>query len=43
MEHAIIREKQIKKWRRAWKLDLIEQTNTDWLDLAVDLGFSPLG
>ncbi|MBT2189176.1 GIY-YIG nuclease family protein [Sphingobium nicotianae] len=43
MEHAIVREKQIKKWRRAWKLDLIEQNNPDWRDLAIDLGFDPLG
>ncbi|MCW2370609.1 GIY-YIG nuclease family protein [Sphingobium sp. B11D3D] len=28
MEHAILREKQIKKWRRAWKLDLIEQAKS---------------
>ncbi|MCW2351569.1 GIY-YIG nuclease family protein [Sphingobium sp. B12D2B] len=42
MEHAILREKQIKKWRRAWKLDLIEQANPDWQDLAVSLGFAPL-
>ncbi len=32
-ESAIAREKQIKKWRRAWKLDLIEQRNPDWKDL----------
>ncbi len=43
MEHAILREKQIKKWRRAWKLDLIEQGNPDWRDLATDFGFEPLG
>jgi putative endonuclease len=30
---AIIREKQIKKWRRAWKLELIEASNSDWDDL----------
>ncbi len=42
MEHAIVREKQIKKWRRAWKVDLIEQGNLDWQDLAVSLGFTPL-
>jgi putative endonuclease len=30
---AIAREKQIKKWRRAWKLDLIERSNPDWADL----------
>jgi putative endonuclease len=32
-ESAIIREKQIKKWRRAWKLKLIEKKNPDWKDL----------
>ncbi len=30
---AILREKQIKKWSRRWKLDLIEQENPRWLDL----------
>ena len=30
---AIAREKEIKKWRRAWKLRLIEQSNPQWLDL----------
>ena len=30
---AITREKQIKHWRRAWKITLIEQDNPDWLDL----------
>lgn len=43
MEHAILREKQIRKWRRAWKIDLIEQTHPDWQDLAVSLGFAPPG
>jgi len=32
-ENAIAREKDIKKWRRAWKLRLIEQMNPDWRDL----------
>ena len=31
-ENAIIREKEIKKWRRAWKLRLIEQSNPQWVD-----------
>ena len=39
MEHAITREKQLKKWNRAWKLRLIEKTNPKWRDLAVELGF----
>ncbi len=30
---AIAREKAIKKWRREWKINLIEQANPDWLDL----------
>jgi putative endonuclease len=30
---AITREKQIKKWRRAWKIELIESTNAAWDDL----------
>ena len=30
---AIAREKCIKKWRRSWKVGLIEKTNPDWVDL----------
>ncbi|HEY3908474.1 MAG TPA: GIY-YIG nuclease family protein [Stellaceae bacterium] len=30
---AILREKRIKKWRRAWKLELIERNNPQWHDL----------
>ncbi|MBD3745716.1 MAG: GIY-YIG nuclease family protein [Sphingopyxis terrae] len=30
---AIAREKAVKKWRRAWKLELIERGNPQWLDL----------
>jgi putative endonuclease len=30
---AIAREKEIKKWRRAWKVDLIRRDNPDWRDL----------
>jgi putative endonuclease len=32
-ESAITREKQIKKWERKWKLELIERDNPDWNDL----------
>jgi len=42
MESAIIREKRIKKWDRAWKLELIEAENPRWLDLAEQFGFDPL-
>jgi putative endonuclease len=33
MLSAITREKQIKKWKRDWKLNLIEGQNPDWNDL----------
>jgi putative endonuclease len=33
MEQAIIREKQMKEWKRSWKLRLIEEANPDWKDL----------
>jgi len=42
MDTAITREKQIKKWKRQWKINVIEAENPDWRDLAVDLGFLPL-
>jgi putative endonuclease len=35
---AITREKQLKKWRRRWKLELIESVNPEWRDLSADLG-----
>ncbi|KAB2941045.1 MAG: GIY-YIG nuclease family protein [Hyphomicrobium sp.] len=34
---AIRREKRIKRWRRAWKIELIESRNPDWRDLWLDL------
>ena len=33
MQSAIEREKKLKDWKRAWKLDLIEKENPDWQDL----------
>ena len=30
---ALMREKQIKKWNRQWKINLIEKDNPDWLDM----------
>jgi putative endonuclease len=35
---AIEREKQIKKWRRAWKIRLIEEANPTWRDLYEEIG-----
>jgi putative endonuclease len=37
MNAAISREKQIKKWNRAWKLELIETNNPEWKDLYEDI------
>ena len=42
MESAILREKRIKRWPRAWKYDLIHKDNPTWRDLAEDFGFGPL-
>ena len=36
-EAAKLREYQIKKWNRAWKIDLIEELNPDWRDLYFEL------
>ncbi|WP_305986285.1 GIY-YIG nuclease family protein [Roseibium sp. MMSF_3544] len=33
VEEAIAMEKRLKKWRRAWKIQLIEKSNPDWQDL----------
>ena len=33
MASAITREKQIKEWKRAWKIELIEKSNPYWNDL----------
>ena len=32
-ERAKIIEKQMKKWNRAWKIELIEKSNSEWMDL----------
>ena len=37
IDEAIAREKAIKKWRRAWKIELIERANPDWDDLSDQL------
>lgn len=34
---ALQREKQLKKWNRAWKIKLIDEYNPEWLDLYDDL------
>ena len=42
MANAIAREKQLKKWNRDWKLNLIESENPEWIDLGKGLGFGPV-
>ncbi|MEK7070926.1 MAG: GIY-YIG nuclease family protein [Patescibacteria group bacterium] len=37
IKDAIKREKQLKKWKRQWKIDLIEKKNPNWEDLYRDL------
>ena len=37
MENAIARERTMKKWRRSWKIALIERTNPLWQDLSSEL------
>lgn len=37
VNEAILREKRIKKWNRQWEINLIEQHNSQWLNLAIGL------
>ena len=37
IHQAIARETQMKKYKREWKINLIQQHNTEWRDLAPDL------
>jgi len=43
MEVAIRREKQLKRCRREWKMNLMDGENPMWDDLAIGLGLPPLG
>ena len=42
MHDAISREKQLKRWHRQWKINLIESENPQWVDLAPAIGLPPL-
>jgi putative endonuclease len=42
MHEAIAREKQLKRWHRQWKINLIESENPQWADLAPALGLPPV-
>ena len=37
MDTAILREKQLKKWNREWKLRLVQESNPEWRDLWGDI------
>ncbi len=37
MLDAIAREKQLKKWHRAWKIEMIERANPEWRDLYAEI------
>ncbi len=37
IHEAIAREKQLKKWKRKWKINLIEEKNFQWRDLFMDV------
>ena len=37
IQDAIAREKQLKKWKRVWKIELIEKENSTWRDLFHDM------
>ncbi len=38
VNEALAAEKRLKKWRRQWKIELIERSNPDWQDLLQDRG-----
>ena len=37
---AFVRERQIKEWKRVWKLELIEKSNPGWADLSAGFGLT---
>jgi putative endonuclease len=37
---AIAREKQLKNWKRQWKIELIESTNPEWKDLYREVAYT---
>jgi putative endonuclease len=42
MSSAISREKQLKRWHRQWKINLVESESADWHDLAPGIGLPPI-
>jgi putative endonuclease len=41
IEAGILREKRLKRWRRAWKINLIEESNPGWRDLYIEMTAVP--
>ena len=39
-EEAPIRERQLKKWKREWKIKLIEEINPGWMDISMNWNFN---
>jgi len=39
LEAALIRERRIKRWKREWKIELIESINPGWRDLSVEIPY----
>jgi putative endonuclease len=37
LEAAVLRERRIKSWKRAWKIELIEKDNPHWIDLYLSI------
>ena len=37
LEAAFLRERQMKKWNRSWKIELIERDNPNWRDLYLEI------
>ncbi|MBO4480134.1 MAG: GIY-YIG nuclease family protein [Alphaproteobacteria bacterium] len=46
LENMVIRERQLKEWNRAWKIQIIEEMNPEWCDLynqlLIDNGYQPI-
>ena len=40
IEDALNREKQLKNWKRQWKIDLIKKDNPEFKDLSYDIGYT---
>ena len=40
VNEAINREKNLKKWKRSWKIKLIEEMNPSWMDISINWNFN---